>query len=1048
MLYLHHSNKLTRLVEILLEQMGKPQLGVLEPEQILVQNPGIKRWLQQQISQRHALAANIEFPLPSRFIWDIFLDQFDVEQLSAYDDEVLRWTLMQLLEEHRDDPGLRLLGPYLQQDEHGLASFQLAQKLAGLFNQYLVYRPLMIEQWEQGHPAQDAVEAWQSYLWRLLRSRQPQAHRAELIQRLLDRLQAGQADMQSMPRRVFVFAISAMSPLYMDVLAELVQHIDVHIFILNPCQHYWGDLEDRKQLIRQGETRVSDNELLASLGKQGRDYIDQFYERDYPCEDNFAFVEIAGDSLLNRIQYQILNLEQERQQQDYATDRSIQITSCYSELRELQVLHDQLLSLLDQDPSLQPHDIVVMSPDINTLSPYIEAVFGEQPEYKRIPFSISDQDELASFPLFQAIVDWIGIANSRFTASELLGWLELPGVQRSYGLEEDALEIIRHWVTSTHIHWGYNQQHKRNLGLGENEQNTWIQGINQLLTAYLLHKDVELLAGQVAADSLVSNAELHALGNLHKFIDDLFHWSERLSQPFKLQQWQMQINYMLERFLRLDDDEEWLVKTIRNQFSNWQQQGSLGGFTGTISASLMQHMLTRAITESTAQHHYLSGGINFCNLIPMRTLPFRVVCLIGMGDEHFPRIEVPMQMDLISMHPQKGDRSRREDDRYMFLQSLISAQDVFYISYVGNNKKDDTEMEPSVVVAELIDHIEQTTGYQIPVRQTSLQAFSSQNYADGSYADLWLPTTGHQQLAFEQEIPAMAAENEISLDELIGFYRNPIRYFMLKRLNLSLYDSSVMIDDDEPFTLDPLNRYRISHAMLDDLWQDQFINKEKYLKRGSLAQRQIGEIQFNKLQSRVGEIHQQITSHPEYDGDVIFRQIIDIATQQLEGKIHSYASKGMLQFSMSRVNGRQVFSWWIQHCFLCALDKIEFSEFLHRDGNGKLKKIVFELLPQALARQQLEHLLAGYNQGRNRLWPLYLDSAFEYEKIRIKQGEEEAWSRLQSLWSGDNFSRFAEAEDIYIQTSRKNSDLFSDEFFQLSSSYMQPLLQSMEEKPW
>ena len=106
------------------------------------------------------------------------------------------------------------------------------------------------------------------------------------------------------------------------------------------------------------------------------------------------------------------------------------------------------------------------------------------------------------------------------------------------------------------------------------------------------------------------------------------------------------------------------------------------------------------------------------------------------------------------------------------------------------------------------------------------------------------------------------------------------------------------------------------------------------------------------------------------------------------------------------------------------------------------------MLPKAIARQQLEQLLAGYNQGSNRIWPLYPDSAFEYEKIRQQQGEDKAWSRLQSLWSGDSFARFAEAEDIYIQTSGNNAGLFSDEFFQLSSSYMQPLLQSMVETAW
>ncbi len=1048
MLYLHHSNKLTRLVEILLGQMGRHQLGVLQAERVLVQNPGIKRWLQQQISQHHGLAANIDFPLPSRFIWDIFLDQFDVEQLSAYDDEVLRWSLLQLLDEQRNDRELSILRPYLQQDANGLAGFQLAQKLAALFNQYLVYRPAMIRRWEQGRETQHAGEAWQAHLWQLLRERQPKAHRAELIRRLIDTLQSGQARIDRLPPRVFVFAVSAMSPLYMDVLAELAKHIDVHIFVLNPCQHYWGDLEDRKQRIKAGDSSPPVNELLASLGTQGREYIDQFYERDYPCQDNFDFVDLPGDSLLQRIQQQILSLEQDEPAIDYAADRSIQITSCYSELRELQLLHDQLLTLLDRDPGLQPHDIVVMSPDINTLSPYIEAVFGEQAEHKKIPFSISDQDELASSPLFQAIVDWIDLSTSRFSASELLGWLELPALQRAYELDQDSLEIIRHWVTSTHIHWGHNRQHKQKLGLGDNEQNTWIQGINQLIARYLLHEDVDMFAGQVTADSLITNAELHALGSLHRFLDDLSDWVQRLGRPLKLTQWQSQINYLLDTFLDLDDEEEWLVKTIRSQFTNWQQQALQGGYTGTVSASLLQHMLSRAITESSAQHLYLSGGINFCNLIPMRTLPFRVVCLIGMGDAQFPRIEVPMQLDLIAMHPQKGDRSRREDDRYMFLQSLLSAQEVFYISYVGNNKKDDSQMEPSVVVAELIDHVEQTTGYRIPIRRTPLQAFSISNFVAGSYADLWLPLAKDQPQAFDQDIPAADMDPDISLDQLIAFYRNPVRHFMLKRLNLSLYDSSVAIDDDEPFTLDPLNRYRIRQAMLEDIWQDQSINKDKYLSAGSLGQQQSGELQFDDLEQQVKQIYQQITDHPAYAGPVDLLDSIAVGEQCLQGKVLSYSGHGLLQFTLSRLSGRQLFSWWIQHCFLCAVDRAEFSEFLHRDSYGRLKKTVLTKLAPDLALQQLLQLLDGYHQGNNRLWPLYIDSAFEYEKVRQQKDAEQAWSRLQTLWNDDGFNTFAEAQDIYIRTSRKNHPLFSEEFFSLSASYMDPLLQVMVETAW
>ena len=1040
MLYLHHSNSLNQLTRILLQQLLSHDSDVLGVEQILVQNPGMKRWLQQHISRVSGIAANLNFPLPSRFIWDVFLSQFDdLQDLSAYDGEVLRWQLMALLNKHRDAEPLQILQAYMLQDESGLARFQLAEKMAGLYDQYLVYRPDMIGNWEQGKTGNSASEAWQAYLWKLIRQQIPQPHRAELIQRLIRHIGADKADFSKLPKRLYVFAISAMSPLYMQVLAALGQHIEVHIFNLNPCEHYWGDIQSKKEQLRHAVLEAGENELLASLGKQGRDFIDQFYDSSFEYQDNPQFESIQADSLLHRLQQDVLQLSIDTQDVESKDDASIRIVSCYSELRELQVLQDRLLEMMQQDETLEPHDIVVMCPDINTLAPYIEAVFGQQPEHKKLPFSISDQNSLATTPLVQALLDWINLSSSRISASEVLGWLEIPALQKAYALDQSSVDSIRNWVKNTNIHWGLDQIHKAGLGLGENSQNTWLHGISRLLTAYMMNEQVSVFAQHVASASLISNAEYQALGQLQKLLDDLQSVAQQVSRKMTLAQWQQQINRIMDTLFDLSDDEEWLLKPVREALAQWQRQSTIASYDENLSANLIHYLLKAEISRSNAQHHYLTGGINFCNLIPMRTLPFRVVCLIGMGDEHFPRTETPIQFDLISMYPKKGDRSRREDDRYMFLQSLLSAGDIFYISYVGQNKKDDTTLEPSVVVSELRDYIAHKTGVKIETVKTPLHAFSMKNFERGSYAEQW-HLNGQQQIAlpFSQPITMPDLDKEISIDQLISFYQNPAKYFMQNCLNMSLQDYAESIQDDEVFALDPLQRYQINSDLFSDLLRDANIVAEKYLYSGSLAQQNSGQIQLQDLQQQMAELYHQLINHDRYSGVQHFEGSISLNQYQLSGRVESFSKGGLLSLCQSSIKGKYVFSYWIKHCFLCATADIGFSEILIKDKSYKWYR--FERLEAEQAKQYLHELIDGFIQGHGQVLTFYPDTAFVYENKKLKTDPETALQAIQSLWQGDEFTPFYEAENIFIQTSLKNSgysgEHFPQQFFDLSQRYM------------
>lgn len=1043
MLFLHHSNHIDTLKQQLLAQLQDGSASVLQPQQILVQNPGMKRWLQQQICSSNGIAANIEFPLPSRFIWDIFVAQFeDIPNLSVFDAEVLRWPLLELLHQHVDDVELTALKAYQQQENADLARFQLAQKLAGLFDQYLVYRPQMISAWEKSTTPLPAIESWQAHLWRLLRAQSDQPHRAQLIQRLVAEISSARFKREALPAELYVFALSAMSPMYMNVLAALSQQLDVHIFIVNPCRHYWGDIRSRKDQIKQGELPIVENELLASLGKQGRDYIDQFYDSGYVSIDREHFSEIVPDSLLNLVKHDILNFTQTRPQFDVKQDASIQLVSCYSELRELQVLHDYLLKQLDQDHELQAHDIVVMCPDINNLAPYIDAVFGQQPASRKIPYTVSDHNVLSSTPLLQSILDWINLPGSRLTANEISAWLELPALQRTYQLDQTAVDSIRYWISQNHIHWGLDSQHRSHLGFPEHDLNTWRHGIAQLLTAYLMPPHSELYQQQVASACIIDQQEFIALGQLQKFLDELAHWQQQLNKKHTLMEWQNSINAMIASLLQLDEDETWLIKPMRDEMAAWQQQAEQAGFEQPLELCVIHHLLQQSLQQGSAHHAYLTGGINFCNLIPMRTLPFKVVCLIGMGDEQFPRNEPLLQMDLISRNPQKGDRSRREDDRYMFLQSLLSAQQALYISYVGRNKQDDSKREPSVVVSELLDTIEQNTGHRIAIQQSALQPFAIANFAAGSYAEQWqIKAPENLAFKFNQPIDISEIDRNIELDELIRFYANPAKHFMQQRLGLRLVEASSEIDDDEPFTLDPLKRNGLRQTLFNDLMQQGELQQAKYLNSGLLSPLTSGEIQLEQQLTEVELMVHELTSHEYYCGYTLFEQDLLLQGYQIQGRIISYANQGLLQITQSKVGGKGLFSSWIQHCFLCATQTLQFSQIIFND-----KTINLEILEKSHAQQILMTLIESYIKGSRRILPFYINTAYDYQRIKDDKSEDAALDKIQTDWQADSFNPSYESQDAYITTAFKNDTPFNAEFFQLCDELMQPMIDGISIK--
>ena len=362
-----------------------PLSSALATETIVVQSRGMERWIALEISRRHGIFANCSFPFPNAFLQQLFSSVMaNIPPKSPFDADILTVRLMQRLPDVIHQEGFRDLERYLRNDGKGIKLFQLAAKIAAAFDQYLVFRPEMISAWEDGRG-----DHWQARLWRILAEESGFLHRTRLRERFFERI-GGLDETSGLPERVCIFGISYLPRFHLSVLAALAQVIPVHLFLMNPCEDYWGDIvsdresrriEDRYQ-AREQDTHwlhlERGNSLLASMGVLGRDFLNAIVA--FECEYLEFFEEIPGKkTLLSAIQSDILHLITRQPSEGSGPDLpdpSLQIHACHSPMREIEVLHDQLLSMFDEDPALEPQDILVMTPDIELHAPFVRAIFG------------------------------------------------------------------------------------------------------------------------------------------------------------------------------------------------------------------------------------------------------------------------------------------------------------------------------------------------------------------------------------------------------------------------------------------------------------------------------------------------------------------------------------------------------------------------------------------------------------------------------------------------------------------------------------------------
>ncbi|MBA3008574.1 MAG: exodeoxyribonuclease V subunit gamma [Proteobacteria bacterium] len=985
MFYLHLSNRtenlLAQLVEIL---RNEPRRNLFAKEYFLIQSQGMERMLSQRLADAFTVWCNFEYLLPTRF-FDLMANRMNmVINPDAFARDALSWRIDALLQQitqqgqEKPSPLFAPLLRYMSGEQSGLKRYQLSQQLANIFDQYQIMRTEMLDGWQQQRlSSSNPAEEWQMALWAQLRkSLDNTPHRGEMLRRFLQRLQGPEDVAAILPARLSVFGLHSMPPLLLDCLHAVSCHCEVHLYLLTPCQNYWLDIPGKRQLIRENLCRLGENlepipfipeihPLLNSLGKQGQDFQAMLLDRIDNLIDSDSYedpVQTKTPCLLHRLQSDLLDggWKEREDNEKICLDSSLTIVSCHSAVREVMVLKDQILRWLQSNPEMELRDIVVMAPDIQEYAAIIPAIFHD------IQHSIADRSLRHHNSSLAVFLQFLDLAVSRCSWSEVIDLLARPELMPAFSLTESDCELIQHWITSSGIRWGLSSKQLQSLDLVApapslapttldhpwsapvQAEVTWQAGLDRLLMGYAM--DWDMPVDRILPYPDIEGSQARPLGGLCQFIELLAQAAEVLARPRPLSAWSTLLLSYVDALFGQDMEDlaqlREILTTLDSRFGAFHHHD--------VPLEVIRAWLETTASESKSSAGFLRGQLTFCSMLPMRSIPFQAVCLLGLNDGVFPKTDRHPPFDLLGEKFIPGDRSKRGDDRYQFLEALLSARKYLYLSHVGQSNRSGNGIPPSVLITELIETLRLSYGIEDPMQTHPLQPFSPRYFQVPLHPSMERATLSHPwpasclfsynehncEVARALLHPPQTQNPEpwwsgslpddgtftVNLVDLFRFFAHPQKWFVRNRLNIRLDTKSELPVNSELFSVSGLDRYLINQELVQRCLDGEIATdadaEATVLTRLKTQGRWMlgapGQLAFDRMLPELSAFAVQIQA--KNMGKQLPDLFIDlqIGEYRLVGQLADLHENGILLARYTECKGKDLLKAWIHHLLVAA----------------------------------------------------------------------------------------------------------------------------------
>lgn len=1106
MLNITMSHRLDVLARALLSRLETVPASPFAAEELIVPSAAMRQHLSLLMADFSGICANVRFSYLAEWFWDRIGKVLPVAKESPYSAPRLSWRIFHIL----GDTGFVSLYPRLEnwlKDNDAAARYELACLLASLFEQYITYRPDWLLTWFEGQSLAlpesavkgrfwpDMDEAWQAALWREI-EKQIGSDGVHPSVRFFAALEADTSLAAALPGTLHVFCLPAMAPQYLAMLDKISQWMEVELYVFNPCREFWLDVVSEKRLsiletAGQQAYHETGNALLAAWGRQCQAQLSLLMALD----DNWDFIAKTGSnddspSLLASLQESVFCLEEPMLLELAENDRSVEVHVCHSLMREVEVLYDQLLACFAADDTLEPADIVVVTPDMDMAAPMVDAVFGNAISGLKIPYRIMGRRENRRNEISRALTDVMALATSRFTAADLYDLLLQPLVAARFGLE-DELDEVYAWLNESGICWGLDGEQKASMGLPLDDSRSFHDGFYRLFLAYALPQASMLPFGSRLPAGNPEGSAAIALGSLWDLVERLRHLRLALSSARDAAGWRELLLSVLEDFVSTDQAVLEDDLAVREAIARLYDAMTDAGGNALVDADVVRRALSDALDEST-RGSVPTGAVTFTSMAGLRYLPYRIVCVIGLNDGAFPSESRPLEFDLLAKAPRLGDHQRREDESNVFLDLFLSARERFYLSYTGKSIRDNSEKPPSIVISELLacmvralakdkskaalDAAREKVESKL-VLEHPLQSFSSRYFkmdtdprmrsAHSDFclaqqkrqeARMTLPSTSIPAEDWDEEDTVMTAESmlfftnplpppdemwrDISLSDLIRFFMNPCQYLLQNRMGLSLPSYELVLPSNEPLVSSALDTYQLAERLLPLLVEGR--NMDEVLEAAHAGMEYPSGAMGQMLIE--GMLDELLLFTSRFSGELavglpepLMERLpfeLDGESWSLFGSLPELRENGLLDYRFAGADSdgsvRHRIRIWITHLFLNAAAPpgvVPETVCYFRDA-----KIRFSPCTPDEAKGLLGELIGLYRQGLLAPLRFFPVSAAAY----VDGGEkiQEAYRKWQTGYDG----RAGEGDDVFNRLATRGLDEpLDDAFVDCAKRVMGPL---------
>jgi exodeoxyribonuclease V gamma subunit len=1021
-LHLHRAERTDLLADGLGALLANPLTDPFAEDLVLVPARGVERWLSQRLSHvlgrkigsagGDGVCAAVTFRSPASLIAELTGTADD----DPWSPDAMAWPLLQVIDQSLDEAWCRTLATHLghfapTETEAELRRgrrYSVARRLAGLFASYARQRPRLFVDWSEGNPGDlDEDLLWQPALWRALVATVPADSPHVRHEKTVTRLREGPTDL---PTRLSLFGHTRLACTDVELLEALSAHHDLHLWLPHPSDQLWRELAGVHGAIsRRDDTshRVVGHPLLATLGRDLREL-----QRGLPATpqtDEYLPGTTVPATLLGWLQSDIAaNVVRPQGRTLTADDRSVQIHNCHGPARQVDVLREVLLGLLQDDPTLEPRDILVMCPDIETYAPLIVADFGlgdvvhgAHPAH-RLRVRLADRSLIQTNPLLGVASQLLALAGSRVTASEVLSFAQSAPVRARFGFTDDDLEDITRWVRQANIRWGFDQEHRRPYHV-DFVHNTWRFGIDRVLAGVAMSDDSHAWIEATLPLDDVSSNRVQLAGQFAEFVDRLQRVIDSLTGVRPLHEWLAALSDGIELLAHTDDSDLWQTSQMQREFALTLADAGSRADTG-MRLPDIRALLDGRLAGRPTRANFRTGTLTVCTMVPMRSVPHRVVCLVGLDDGVFPRLGVVDGDDVLARDPMTGERDIRSEDRQLLLDAVCAATEKLVITYTGANEYSGQPRPPAVPLAELLDTLDLSTPVKIRehiVVDHPLQPFDIRNVMPGELVPKvpfsFDPTALRAAQVSSGErrahpkficrpLPPPPAEDVI-LADLIAFFKDPVKGFF-RALEFTLPRDVDGVQDAMPVDINSLEEWTVGDRMLGDILRGMTPDEARQAewRRGTLPPGQLGWRKATEVRDQAAVL---ATAAQQYRPAQAHAYDVDIDLgrgRRLTGTVSLVYGQRLVSVTYSRLDGKHLLESWIALLALAAHDRNRdwSAVCIGRPKRGANVRAEGLGRPDGDAVELLRDLVAIYDAGRREPIPLPIKTSYAWAAARYE----------------------------------------------------------------